>query len=324
MNYEYLPDGKHVDCYAVIRSTEVKVDKNGNDYLIATVGDNTSSISAKMWKYNEAPVKDFKAGDFVKIRGVKDIYNGEDQLKIEKMRRVDPEMDPDVNITDFVPSACLPGEVMMAEIEQVVHAFSDDDFKQVVFAILAKYRDRLIYWPAAKMMHHSVNGGLLMHTLSMLRIAQAVAGVYSFVNYDLLCAGVILHDVCKIEEIGSNSIGLAGDYTVKGNLIGHLVLGAMEIDRVGRELGLDEEKMMLLEHMLISHHGVPEFGAAKYPGFVEAQILSSLDDMDAKVYEINELMNKVEPGKDTRTNGTLDFRTIYNHGLQNEGGVELM
>ena len=144
-------------------------------------------------------------------------------------------------------------------------------------------------------------------------MAQGVAKIYPFIDSDLLFAGVILHDIAKTQEFDVAPTGIASGYTVDGNLVGHLVRGAMAVEKCGRELGLSEETLMLVEHMIISHHGEPEFGAAVRPMFLEAEILSELDTLDAKIYEIEQACRGVEPGEFTQRQWALDNRKLYNH-----------
>ena len=144
-------------------------------------------------------------------------------------------------------------------------------------------------------------------------MAQGVANIYPFIDSDLLFAGVILHDIAKTEEFDVAQTGIASGYTTDGNLIGHLVRGAMAVDRCGRKLGISENTLMLVEHMIISHHGEPEFGAAVRPMFLEAEILSSLDTLDAKIYEIEQACRNVQPGEFTPRQWALDNRKLYNH-----------
>ena len=163
-----------------------------------------------------------------------------------------------------------------------------------------------------------------MHTLSILRLAKSVCAIYRYVNYDLLCTGAILHDIAKTEELEVASTGIAGEYTVRGNLLGHLVMGAVNIDRIGRENGISEETLTLVEHMLISHHGTPEFGAAKMPMFIEAELLSQLDLLDARLYEMNHAVSEVEVGAFTPRQWALENRNLYNHGRSNGEGINLI
>ena len=163
-------------------------------------------------------------------------------------------------------------------------------------------------------MHHAVKGGLLCHTLSIVRLAEAVCKVYPFADKELLIAGAILHDIGKIEEFDLNSTGLVSGYSTKGNLVGHLVGGAITVEKTAEKLGITSEIPMLLSHMLISHHGNPEFGAAVLPQFLEAELLSQLDLMDATVFEICEATDAVKKGETTGRIFGLDNRKLYNHG----------
>ncbi len=322
MNFTPLSNSQSHEGFCLIKSVEKKITAKGVPYLDLILADNSGEISAKLWDYKETPSNNFKNFDFVKVRGTYVPFNDTMQFRIERIRYVIPE--DNAKIEDYVPSACLSGEVMLAEIEKIVESFSDAELKLLVTKVIEKYREKILYWPAAKNLHHAVRSGLLMHTLSILRLAEGVCGIYHFVNYDLLCAGAILHDIAKIEELEVSSTGIASEYTVRGNLLGHLVMGAVEIDRIGRENGIDGKTLTLVEHMLISHHGTPEFGAAKLPMFIEAELLSQLDLMDARLYEMAHAVNEVEVGTFTPRQWALENRNLYNHGLANGCDVDLM
>ena len=322
MNFTPLGTSGAHEGYCLIKSVEKKLTAKGVPYLDLTLADNGGEINAKLWDYKESPSNQFNKFDFVKVRGTYVPFNDTMQFRVERIRAVLPE--DNVMIEDYVPSACLTGETMLAEIEKIVASFSDEELKKLVSAVIAEYRERLIYWPAAKNLHHAVRSGLLMHTLSILRLAASVCKIYRFVNYDLLCSGAILHDIAKIEEIEVSSTGIASEYTARGNLLGHLVMGAMAIYRIGRANGISDETLTLVEHMLISHHGTPEFGAAKLPMFIEAELLSELDLMDARLYEMHQAVEAVETGAFTPRQWALENRNLYNHGKAPNGGVELI
>ncbi len=318
----FTPKADFLEGFCLIKSVEKKMTAKGSTYLDMVLEDNDGEIVAKLWDYKETPGNHFEKYDFVKVRGQMNPFNDTIQFRVDRIRKVTPE--DNVNVDDYVPAACLSGELMYEEIENIVFDFRNDELKRLVMAILEKYKEKLVYWPAAKNLHHAVKGGLLMHTLSILRLANQVCNIYAYVNYELLCSGVILHDVAKVMEIESSETGVPGEYTAKGNLIGHLVMGAIEVDRMGRDIGTSEDTLMLIEHMLISHHGVPEYGAAKLPMFIEAQVLSMLDDFDAKMYEFSSAVFNVEPGSFTPKQWALDNRILYNHGRSEEGGVTLI
>ncbi len=311
MNFTQINKTGTVEGFCLIKTVERKLTSRGVPFLDMTLTDSDGEVGAKLWDYKEELHGEFVPNDLVKVRGTMTPFNDTQQLRIERIRRVSDE--DGVRIEDFVPSAGFSGEVMFDELIAVADAFSDEELKLLVKTLLNEYRDRLIYWPAAFRLHHAIRGGLLYHTLSILRMAQSVAKIYPFIDSDLLFAGVILHDIAKTQEFDVAPTGIASGYPVDGNLVGHLVRGAMAVEKCGRELGLSEETLMLVEHMIISHHGEPEFGAAVRPMFLEAEILSELDTLDAKIYEIEQACRGVEPGEFTQRQWALDNRKLYNH-----------
>jgi len=301
-----------VEGFCIIKALEKKTTAKGLPYLDLVLADSSGEISAKYWDYKEELQGRFDAGQLVKVKGTISVYNDAEQLRVERMR---PVIDSDdVNIGDFVPSAEYTGEAMLAEIMVVVSAIKDKDLKHLTTAVIEEYKEKLLYWPAAFKLHHAVRGGLLYHTLSILRLAQGLCKVYPFVDSDLLFAGVVLHDIAKTEEFEVAETGIASGYTTDGSLIGHLVRGAMAVERIGTALGTPKELLMLLEHMLISHHGEPDFGAAVRPMFLEAEILAQLDLMDSRIYEIAQAVEEVDGGEFTARQWALDNRKLYNHG----------
>ena len=145
--------------------------------------------------------------------------------------------------------------------------------KETVLLIVNQIEDKLLTWPAALHNHHSLRSGLLYHTLTMLQAGEALLQIYTFLNKDLLLAGIILHDIAKIEEIEANDLGLASDYSTEGQLLGHIVQVIKIIDRAARQVGLEEELSVQLQHMILAHHYEPEFGSPKRPMFPEAEVL---------------------------------------------------
>jgi 3'-5' exoribonuclease len=297
--------------FALIRSIDEKTSARGGHYLDMMLRDADDEVNAKLWEYTEAQGT-FEAFDLVKVRGTFTEYNGQQQFRVERMRPVEPE--DDVCIDDYVPTAPRPGAEMFAEIWATAEAFRDDALKQVVLTILEEDKAELLYWPGALKLHHALRSGLLHHTLTILQMAKAVAPLYPFLNAELLFAGVILHDVEKLREFKVSPVGLARGYTAQGNLIGHLVGGAMRIKETCARLGVAEDTSLLLQHMLLSHHGVPEFGSPVRPLFPEAQVLNALDTLDAHLYQFEENIKELDVGTFSRRISPLDNRLLYNHG----------
>ncbi len=298
--------------FVFVRTCDRKTAKNGSVYLDLMINDSEQNVAAKIWDFKGTPEEQPAANSVILVRGVLNMYNNQPQFRIDRFRAAN---DSDgIDISKFVPSASFPGQKMYDELAWIVDHFQDEQLKKLTSAVLEEYKARIVELPAAFRLHHAVRGGLMMHTLSICRMAQRVAELYPSVDGDLLLAGAILHDIAKSDEFNLSPTGLVDSYTVRGILVGHLVKGAMIVEEIGKRLEIDEDLLTLLEHMLISHHGEPEFGAAVRPSFLEAEILSALDTLDANIYEIENVVKGVQPGGFSVKVWALNDRRFYNHG----------
>ena len=307
-----IPNGRSFDLFCIVKSISEKTNKNGDPYLDMVVGDRDGDINAKLWSYIPSVHGVYAAGDAVKIRGSVSQFNGQDQLRVDKIRPIS-ELD-DFDISTLIPASEYSGEDMMREIYAYLDKVTDPQLKKLTGAILADVEEKMLFWPAAFKLHHAIRGGLLYHTLSILRLAEAVVKIYPSIDTDMLFCGAILHDVCKIEEFDVNTLGIVKKYSVRGELLGHLVMGAMLISEKAKELGLEGEKITLLEHMLISHHGTPEFGSPIRPMTLEAIVLSQLDTLDATIFEVEDAVRGVNANEFTDRQWALDNRKLFNPG----------
>lgn len=310
MNFTQLSNGM-CDGYVILKKCEEKKTKNGADYLDAVIADKNGEMSAKLWDYT--PNGLFEPDMVVKIRGTVEQYNGKDQFRIFQIRPASAT--DNYNLSDLVPASDIGGEMLFDMIKSRVNSFENNDLKRIVSKIIDDRREALVIYPAALKLHHAMVGGLMYHTMSIVRMAEELCKIYPNINKDLLLSGIIVHDVAKTWELETSKTGLAKAYSTEGQLIGHLVKGAMYVDETAKELGIDSEVVTLLEHMVLSHHGIPDYGAAVRPMFLEAEILSTLDSLDATIYEINSATDKVEPHTFTDRQWALDNRKLYNHGL---------
>lgn len=317
MKFDNISPSGAVDCFVMLKTVEKKTSAKGGCYLDATIADKSGEMNAKLWDYSEAVHGEYESGSLVKLRGTVSKYNNVDQFRIERIRPVLPE--DNVDVKDFIPSVSFDEEAMWNELYDIACGFADEDLKAIVINILTDKKEAMLYWPAAFKMHHAVRGGLLCHTLSIVRLAESISQVYPFVDKELLLAGAILHDIGKIEEFEISKAGLVTGYSTKGNLVGHLAGGAILVEKTAEKLEITSEVPMLLAHMSLSHHGDPEFGAAVLPQFLEAELLSQLDLMDATVYEITEATSAVEKGETTGRIFGLNNRKLYNHGRMADG-----
>lgn len=311
MNFTPIDNNGLVDGFCIIKSIDQKTSSKGDAYLDIMLGDADGEINAKLWRYSKELHGEYSANELVKIRGMISQYNGTDQLKIERIRHTTPE--DNVDPADFVKTAEYSGEQMYNFLYELAENFEDTELKEIVTAILKENRMCLLYWPAAFKLHHAIRGGLLLHTVSIVRLAQKVCEIYPFVDRELLISGAILHDIAKLSEFEVAETGIATGYSNEGNLIGHLVMGAMVIERHAQKLGISQKTAMLLEHMVISHHGEPEFGAAVRPMFIEAELLSELDLMDSRIFEMREALSDVKEDDFSSRIWAMDNRKLYNH-----------
>ena len=190
-------------------------------------------------------------------------------------------------------------------------AFSDQDLKKLCVKVLQENREKLMYYPAAQKNHHAEMAGLLYHVKRMLMNGERMCQVYTNLNADLVMAGVILHDMEKLNEIESNELGISSGYSFEGQMLGHLIQGIKVLDRLTEELDFPKEKAIMLEHMILSHHYEPEFGSPKKPLFPEAEILHYLDMIDARMFDMQDALDKTEPGEFSDRVWTLDNRRLY-------------
>ena len=316
MNFKQINQNGLYEGFALITKSEKKVTAKGKDYLDLILSDSDGEISAKYWDYNEAAQGQFPAETLVKVRGTISQYNGADQFRIERIRRA-TEQDG-VDISEFVRSASYNSEYMFEKLVECVEEFQDKDLQKLVLHMLNEHKADLLKWPAAYRLHHAIRGGLLLHTLSIVRLCEGVCRIYPFVDADLLFAGAILHDIAKLTEFEVGNAGLASGYTVEGNLIGHLVKGAMMIDEAAKALGIPEEKSMLLQHMVLSHHGVHEFGSPVLPMIPEAEVLHLIDNLDARMNTIQKALEVTETGAFTQRIFALENRSFYKSTLSAE------
>ena len=311
MNFTPVDNMGRVEGYCLVKLVEQKTSSKGDTYLDFTLGDKDGEINGKLWRYVPSEHGEYKNNDLVKIRGTISQYNGVDQLRIERIRHC-IEQD-NVAMEDFVQSVAYSSLDMYNELMSIAGDFSDENLKKLVTAIYEDNREALLYWPAAFRLHHAIRGGLLMHTLSIVRLGEMICEVYPFIDKDLLLTGAMLHDISKLEEFVVNEAGIAESYSIEGNLLGHLTMGAVKVNKYAEKLGIDRKTAMLVEHMILSHHGEPDFGAAVRPMFIEAELLSQLDLMDSRVYEMKEAVAGLNEDDFSARLWALDNRKLYNH-----------
>ncbi len=306
MNY-----GDQFTGFYILKNVQNKITGTGKPYLSAALADASMTVECKVWDY-PGPLGPAHEGQVVKVQGVFQEFKGTPQVKVERIRLA-TDRDPYL-LNDLVPTAPMDLDAAYAHVEQVVESIGDADYRAVCQEFLRRHGQGFQRIPAAKSVHHGFVGGLLMHTSYMLDMAQFLADLYRpVIQRDLLLAGTLLHDVAKLEEFVTSQLGVVTEYSAKGQLLGHLVMGAQEAAEVCKALNVPEEKSILLQHLLLSHHGQPEFGAAVVPQCAEAELLCYIDNIDAKMEIYRENLDKVPVGGFSQRIFALEKR-IYNHG----------
>ncbi|HUA21642.1 MAG TPA: HD domain-containing protein [Bryobacteraceae bacterium] len=264
----------------LVHVKDVRQKKSGEPYLSLLLGDRTGEMDAKMWDNVSDVVDTFERDDFVKVKGLLQIFQNRPQLTIHKMSKV---LDSDVDFADYFPASQRDPLEMFAELRALVAGIGNPHLRGLLEAFLddeplaRKYRTA----PAAKHVHHAYLGGLLEHVLSVCRLCRLAAAHYNYVDLDLLLTGAILHDVGKVAELTyDRSFG----YSTEGQLLGHIVIGLRLLhEKLQRFPEFPPKLRVLVEHLIVSHHGELEFGSPKVPLFPEAMLLHHLDNLDSKM-----------------------------------------
>jgi 3'-5' exoribonuclease len=273
----------------LVQNKEVRQKRTGEPYLSLTLSDKSGDLDAKMWD-NVAEVMDtFDRDDFVKVKGLMQLYNNRPQFTIHKLRSME---ESEVDFADFFPASLRNAEEMWSELRGLVAGITNAHLRGLLNAFLddPDISTRYKIAPAAKTIHHAFRSGLMEHVLSLCGLANIVAPHYPSVDRELLLTGVILHDIGKIYEL---TYDRGFGYSTQGQLIGHISIAMRMMSDKLRDLpGFPVELRNLVEHMILSHHGRLEFGSPKVPVFPEALLLHYLDDMDSKMESMRALIEK--------------------------------
>lgn len=303
--------GKITQGYFMIKSATVRTTTTNSEYMDFMLADKTGEVNAKWWEYRKEEGDKFTVGTIIKVRGMVTEWQGRPQYRVDRIRLI-TDQDP-VNPEDFVLTAPLKPEDMFGKILQYVIKIKNRDIKEIVSRALNERKEKLMHYPAAMKNHHSIRSGLLYHILTMLNLAERMCQVYTHLDSDLLYGGVILHDLEKINEMDSNELGIVSGYTMEGMLLGHIIQGIKMVERIGKQVNADPEIVVLLQHMLLSHHYEPEFGSPKRPMIPEGEVLHYLDVIDARMYDMQKELEGIKEGEFSDRVWVLHNRQLYKY-----------
>lgn len=313
-----LNKGDKVESFFLVKTIECKITNNSttNKYLDFMLIDSTGEINAKLWEYSADVEKSINNNMLVNVRGTVNEYRGKLQLKIEKIR---PAVEEDkIDIEDFIMCAPYKSQDMFETLLDYIEKIENEDIKYITESIVSKISYKLMYYPAAKSNHHSIKGGLLYHITTMLKVSEKLLDIYTFLNKDLLYAGIILHDIAKTEEMESSDLGIVSTYSIEGQMLGHIIQGITMIDEAGKQIDADKEIVMLLQHMVLTHHYEPEYGSPKKPMIPEAEMLHHLDVMDARMYDMEKATKDISKGTFSEKVYSLDGIAVYKTNIINK------
>lgn len=307
MKTSYVADlqpDQAVTTFLLVQSKEIRFKRSGEPYLSLRLSDRSGQLEAKMWDGVADVASSFERDDVIKVHGIVQLYRDRLQMTVQKLR---PAQQDEIEIGDYLPQTARDIEEMFGVVRAAADGMQNAHLRQLLQSFLddpetaAKFKRA----PAAKTLHHAFIGGLLEHVVSLLNLARLIAGNYDFIDLELLQTGVILHDMGKIEEL---SYERAFGYTNEGQLLGHIIIVLRMIDQKCRQIpDFPPRWKMLVEHMVLSHHGKYEFGSPKLPMFPEALMLNYIDDLDSKLESMRASLDQSQgPGEWTAYNPSLE------------------
>lgn len=280
-------------------------------YLSLILEDATGVLDAKFWNLTNEQIEQYKAGQIVEVFGDSIIHRNAVQLRVRKMVVLEGE-----DISDYVRLAPMSRTEMEEEVKTLMNEITDSNLYCVVEEVLEETKDLFYTYPAATRNHHNFVGGLAYHSISMARVGLDICRQYPFLDKGLLIAGILMHDVGKIDELSGPVLP---EYTNEGNLLGHISIMNNRLDRVAEKLGVnDKECVLLLKHMVLAHHGKMEFGSPVLPMIPEAEVLTLLDNLDARMYMMKQSLDTTQPGNFGPRVFALEGRMIYHRKGEDE------
>ncbi len=304
-----LADGMPVEGFFAVREMTLRETRTGTRYIRLILADATGTMVANVWDASEELHQSLTGAEVVKVRASVETYRNALQMNVARIRAAAPH---EIDRSALVPETPCDREALREELRGLVDTITDEDYLAICHQFLddAEWLESFSQAPAARTLHHAYLGGLLEHTVSVMRIADRYASVTPSVRRDLLLAGAFLHDIGKVSEL---QVATAIDYTDEGTLVGHLIQGLLAIEaRIAQLPSFPPEKRNLLYHLVLSHHGRHEYGSPVLPAVPEAVALHHLDNLDAKVFAAHKAIDEdTDPTRHwTQRSYALDTRVF--------------
>ena len=300
-----LIDGEHVSGQFLISNSAKCLNNAGLAYMNLELRDSSGNINAKKWEVTLEEENICATGNVIQLEGETLKYKDSLQVRISSLKKVDLN---EIDVAKFIKAPPVPKEELVRRFNEYVESIQNEDCRKILDYLIKRLSPRLLDYPAAVSVHHDYASGLLMHTVSMADLASFFVEHYPDINRDILITGVLLHDMGKTIEFEGPVIY---KYSLEGKLLGHISIMVSEIRRAAEGLKITSEVPLLLEHMVLSHHGYPEFGSPVLPLTKEALLLSLIDNMDSKMVIVQKALEGVNPGEFSQKVFPLDNRMIY-------------
>lgn len=298
-------DGERISGQFLVANSAKCLNNAGAAYMNLELRDSSGMINGKKWEATSDDEALFAQGSVVYLEGDVLRYKESLQIKILTAKPVDIN---DIDVVKFIKAPPVPKEELVKRFNAYVDSIQNEDCKKILEYLIKRLSPKLFDHPAAVSVHHDYASGLLMHTVSMADVADFLAKYYPNVDRDILISGVLLHDMGKTIELEGPVVF---KYSVEGKLLGHISIMVSEIRRAAEGLKITSEVPLLLEHMVLAHHGAPEFGSPVLPQTREALLLSLIDNIDSKMVIVDKALENVNPGEFSTKVFPLDNRTLY-------------
>lgn len=300
-----IQDGSNISGIYLVKNMSKSLSNTGKSYLNIILQDKTGTIDAKKWDVSDEDMVTFKVGNIVQVEGDAYLYKDKLQVKIYSGFIADQNR---TDLSSLLIESPIPFEVLIERYKYFMASVKDQDCKNILDAVFHEYYENFIDYPAAVSNHHDFYHGLLFHTVSMCNLAEQIVKLYPDIDYDILITGCLLHDIGKVVEFSGV---VATHYTEEGNLLGHISIGMAIVKEIADELKITGETPILLEHMILSHHGKQEFGSPVLPETREALLLSMIDELDSKMMTLDKAYRNVEEGGYTERIFAFENRPFY-------------